>query len=233
MINHNFFLISQIGHEATLWFLLFLSVVGVAIALERFFFLRAWKKSTSLVKDEVQQSIETHRLHWLEQFHTHFSHLDPDPGTHIMSQYLTENPSLIKEVSHSFILSTKIQLEARLNILASIGTNAPFIGLLGTIFGVMDAFYSLGMANESTAPIVMLGISKALLATAVGLLVAIPAIVSYNFLKRKIRLILDYMEYIRSGMILYTQSEKEAPPSDSDEEPSKKTNSPFDKKVQF
>ena len=232
MISHNFFLISQIGHEATLWFLLFLSIVGLAIALERFFFLRSWKKSIHLVKDEVQQSIETYRLHWLEQFHNHFSHLDPDPGTQIMSQYLKENPSLIKEVSHSFILSTKIQLEARLNILASIGTNAPFIGLLGTIFGVMDAFYSLGMADESTASIVMLGISKALLATAIGLLVAIPAIVSYNFLKRRIRLLLDDMEYIRSGMILYVQS-LEQEPSPSDEKSSKKTNNPLDKKVQF
>ena len=232
MIHNNFFLISQVGHSVTLWLLLLLSVVGLAIGLERFFFLRSWKKSINLVKNEVQQSIETYRLHWLEKFHTHFSHLDPDPGTHIMSQYLTENPSLIKEASHSFILSTKIQMEARLNILASIGTNAPFIGLLGTIFGVMDAFYSLGMTDESTAPIVMLGISKALLATAVGLLVAIPAIVSYNFLKRKIRLLLDYMEYIRSGMILYAQSlETEAPPSD--EKPNKKNNNPLDKKVQF
>ena len=230
MISHHFFLISQIGHEATLWFLLFLSVVGLAIALERFFFLRSWKKSISLVKNEVQQSIETYRLHWLEQFHTHFADLDPDPGTQIMSQYLKENPSLIKEASHSFILSTKIKLEARLNILASIGTNAPFIGLLGTIFGVMDAFYSLGMADESTAPIVMLGISKALLATAVGLLVAIPAIVSYNFLKRKIRLLLDYMEYIRSGMILYTQSLNQDPPPSSKKPPA---NNPLDKKVQF
>ena len=231
MISHNFFLISQIGHEVTLWFLLFLSIVGLAIALERFFFLRSWKKSINLVKGEVQQSIETYRLHWLEQFHNHFSHLDPDPGTQVMSQYLKENPSLIKEVSHSFILSTKIQLEARLNILASIGTNAPFIGLLGTIFGVMDAFYSLGMADESTAPIVMLGISKALLATAVGLLVAIPAIVSYNFLKRKIRLLLDHLEYIRSGMILYAQSLNQEPPPSSDEKPP--ANNPLDKKVQF
>ncbi len=208
MIIKKIFFISQIGHEATLWFLLLLSVVGLAVALERFFFLKSWKKSIQMVKNEIQQSIETSRLNWIEQLHIKFSNLEPDPGTQLISHYIKKHPSLIKDVIHNFILSKKIQFESRLNILATIGTNAPFIGLLGTIFGVMDAFYSLGLASEAAAPIVMLGISKALLATAIGLLVAIPSIVAYNFLRRKVQILLDHLEYIQSGMVLYTNSLK-------------------------
>lgn len=80
-----------------------------------------------------------------------------------------------------------IALTNHLTILSSIGANAPYIGLLGTVFGILITFYDLGNASGNMDPsAIMIGLSLALKATAVGLLVAIPAILFYNALLRKV-----------------------------------------------
>ncbi len=84
----------------------------------------------------------------------------------------------------------KLLLEKRLGILATFGNNAPFIGLFGTVLGVLKAFHDLGVSNEFGIKVVMEGISEALVATALGLFVAIPCVVAYNYFVRKIKTIL-------------------------------------------
>jgi biopolymer transport protein TolQ len=71
-------------------------------------------------------------------------------------------------------------MEQRLTWLASIGAISPFIGLFGTIMGIVDAFHGLGMEGTATLRAVAPGVSEALITTAAGLLVAIPAVVAYN-----------------------------------------------------
>lgn len=83
-----------------------------------------------------------------------------------------------------------IALTNHLTILSSIGANAPYIGLLGTVFGILVTFYDLGKAGGNIDPAtIMIGLSLALKATAVGLLVAIPAILFYNALLRKVEVL--------------------------------------------
>ncbi len=84
----------------------------------------------------------------------------------------------------------RLILEKRLGILATFGNNAPFIGLFGTILGVMNAFSTLGDAANISTKLVMVGISEALVATAMGLLVAIPSVAAYNYFIRRLRKIL-------------------------------------------
>jgi biopolymer transport protein ExbB len=71
--------------------------------------------------------------------------------------------------------------------LGSVGSNAPFIGLLGTVFGILKTFADLSAATSGGPQVVMAGISEALIATAVGLLVAIPAVVFYNLCKARVK----------------------------------------------
>ncbi len=118
-----------------LGFLLFLSVVVVAIALERI-----WFYATMRVSD-----YEDKRL-------------------------------------------LEIDLYKRLTLIATIGSNAPYVGLLGTVAGIMVTFSELG--NSADTQNIMVGLSLALKATAAGLLVAIPSIVFYNLLIRKAEVIL-------------------------------------------
>jgi biopolymer transport protein ExbB len=75
-------------------------------------------------------------------------------------------------------------LEKRLLILATLGNNAPFIGLLGTVLGVIRAFHDLGASSGQGPEVVMQGLAEALVATAVGILVALPCVASYNYLQK-------------------------------------------------
>ena len=87
-------------------------------------------------------------------------------------------------------LELKLALEKRLGILATFGNNAPFIGLFGTVLGIMQAFHDLGQSSQFGVKVVMEGISQALVATAMGLFVAIPSVIAYNYFVRKIKTIL-------------------------------------------
>jgi len=71
-------------------------------------------------------------------------------------------------------------LDTHLNFLASVGSVSPYIGLLGTVWGIMNAFRGLGSVQQATLATVAPGIAEALIATAIGLFAAIPAVVAYN-----------------------------------------------------
>ena len=83
----------------------------------------------------------------------------------------------------------ELHLTRKLHLIATIGTNAPYLGLLGTVLGIMLTFYDIGTAGFDTAKI-MTGLALALKATALGLLVAIPAVTLYNLLLRRCKVLL-------------------------------------------
>ncbi len=85
------------------------------------------------------------------------------------------------------IMRQNIEMEKGLGTLASISSAAPFIGLFGTVIGVIDAFYSIGSQGSSNIAVVAPGISAALVATAFGLFTAIPALMAYNSFRDKTR----------------------------------------------
>ncbi|MFA6788675.1 MAG: MotA/TolQ/ExbB proton channel family protein [Arcobacteraceae bacterium] len=91
-------------------------------------------------------------------------------------------------------IQIRIALEKRLGILATFGNNAPFIGLFGTVLGVINAFHALSNGNDFKVNVVMGGISEALVATAAGLFVAIPCVIAYNYFVRKIKMTLLEIE---------------------------------------
>ena len=90
----------------------------------------------------------------------------------------------------------ELELTKKLHIIATIGSNAPYIGLLGTVLGIMLTFYSIGREGLIDTGKIMIGLALALKATAVGLIVAIPSVVFYNFLLRKVKVIMMRWEII-------------------------------------
>ena len=86
--------------------------------------------------------------------------------------------------------SLELALTKRLHLIASVGSNAPYIGLLGTVLGIMFTFYSMGVNGLMDTGKIMIGLAMALKVTAVGLLVAIPAVFLYNLLLRKVKVML-------------------------------------------
>ena len=96
-------------------------------------------------------------------------------------------------------------LEKRLSMLATVGSSAPYIGLLGTVWGVMHAFQSLGNVQHATLAAVAPGISEALIATAIGLFAAIPAVIAYNSLSNKVDRLLNEYENFAGGFLTILQ----------------------------
>ncbi len=103
-------------------------------------------------------------------------------------------------------LRERAAAERGLVLLGTLGNNAPFVGLFGTVLGIIRAFRDLGTANSVGPSVVMTGISEALVATAVGILVAIPAVVAYNLCQRSIR-VMDYRLDEASEAILAVATE--------------------------
>ncbi|MEI7973576.1 MAG: MotA/TolQ/ExbB proton channel family protein, partial [Bdellovibrio sp.] len=96
-------------------------------------------------------------------------------------------------------------LEKSLGFLATIGSNAPYIGLLGTVLGIMKAFHDLATAPEAGQQTVMAGISLALVATAAGLFVAIPAVVAYNAYQKQVKGILQSLDALKEMCLAYAK----------------------------
>jgi biopolymer transport protein ExbB len=96
----------------------------------------------------------------------------------------------IKFPDYSDRKGLELALTERLHLIASVGSNAPYIGLLGTVLGIMFTFYSMGQNGFMDTGKIMIGLALALKVTAVGLLVAIPAVFIYNLLLRKAKVIL-------------------------------------------
>lgn len=86
--------------------------------------------------------------------------------------------------------SLELELTKKIHLIATIGSNAPYIGLLGTVLGIMLTFYMIGKEGFMDTGKIMAGLALALKATAIGLLVAIPAVSLYNFLLRKVKVLL-------------------------------------------
>jgi biopolymer transport protein ExbB len=111
------------------------------------------------------------------------------------------------------------KLERGLAFLGTVGNNAPFVGLFGTVVGVIHAFEELGhsapghptggMAGQVASQAVMAGIAEALVATAVGILVALPAVAAYNYLQRRVTSLLNGSDVLGNLVLAYVSSEGE------------------------
>ena len=86
------------------------------------------------------------------------------------------------------------RLEKYLTFLATTGATAPFIGLFGTVWGIMSAFEKIGQSGSASLAVVAPGIAEALIATAIGLVAAIPAVMGYNHFQHKIKVLISEMD---------------------------------------
>ena len=98
------------------------------------------------------------------------------------------------------------RLENNLAFLATVGSTSPYVGLFGTVWGILNSFMALGGVQSATIAMVAPGIAEALIATAVGLLVAIPAVVAFNMLKAKVKHITDDANLLAATLLASLKS---------------------------
>ena len=99
-----------------------------------------------------------------------------------------------KRVSKVSLMRQEDLLESRISFLSTVASASPYIGLFGTVWGIMNSFRGLAQTSQATLSVVPPGISEALIATALGLFAAIPALIAYNFFVKRINTILNRYE---------------------------------------
>ncbi|MNL26742.1 Biopolymer transport protein ExbB [compost metagenome] len=111
----------------------------------------------------------------------------------------------LEEIFNTYALTERPELEKFLGFLATVGSNAVYVGLFGTVLGIMKAFNDLANAPEAGQQTVMAGISMALVATAAGLFVAIPAVISYNVYTKQVRGIFHSLDSVKELCLAYAK----------------------------
>ncbi len=113
----------------------------------------------------------------------------------------------VKRILRRYETLESVKLEKYLNFLATTGSTAPFIGLFGTVWGIMNAFHGIGAAGSASLAVVAPGIAEALIATAVGLAAAIPAVIAYNYyLSMSRKMIIEMEDFSEDLLELFTKT---------------------------
>jgi biopolymer transport protein TolQ len=148
------------------------------------------------------------RSHWTDKI--------PGRGRHVVSDELNGDTAMeadlfeVGRFERQLRLAASeetMRLESLLPFLATTGSATPFIGLFGTVWGVMNAFHGIGLRGTATLATVAPGISEALIATAAGLAAAIPAVIAYNHFLSQIRVISTEMDNFASEFASYAERE--------------------------
>jgi biopolymer transport protein ExbB/TolQ len=174
------------GAAWVLWLLVGLSVLSIALIVERALFFARLRVDLTQVTEQLRKDLAAGELERAGK------RLEAVPGveTRIALEGLRAyagGPDAVAEAMTAAKAAQRVWLERHLAFLGTLGNNAPFIGLFGTVIGIIKAFHDLSLDNSSGAKVVMAGISEALVATALGLFVAIPAVVAFNTFQRRIR----------------------------------------------
>ncbi|MDE3269321.1 MAG: MotA/TolQ/ExbB proton channel family protein [Pseudomonadota bacterium] len=194
--------ISLLGTEWVLWLLVLLSVLSVTIMLERGWCFLTLRIDFTHFSHELQRCLHS-------QEHDRALQLCAQSKTPESSIALVacENINASKDEIAHMMLATQLKqrqrLERGLVVLGTLGNNAPFIGLFGTVLGIIQAFNALSLNPAGGVAVVMAGISEALVATAIGLLVAIPAVIAFNGFQRLVKKRLANTDALMKMMLAY------------------------------
>lgn len=173
-------------------------------------FLNVFSRSSSLSElyQACRNTPSSPLLEVFEEGYRELSRLLSPSGPHSRAQsdgaVVATQAGGIENVSRSMRMAQTraiTNLEKYLTFLASTGSTAPFIGLFGTVWGIMTAFRNIGLTGSANLATVAPGIAEALIATAVGLFAAIPAVVAYNSFLSRIRVITADIENFSSDLI--------------------------------
>lgn len=186
MLEQGMMAFALLGAGWVLWLLVALSIGVAAISLERTWFLTRDGSAPAALGQAVNAYLGGGDAAAFQ------STLQELPGLEARilkagMEVANLGPEAADKAMTGTATAEKLKMERGLAFIATVGANAPFLGLFGTVLGIIKAFHDLALDTSEASTAVMAGISEALVATAVGLLVAIPAVVLYNTFSRWVR----------------------------------------------
>jgi biopolymer transport protein ExbB/biopolymer transport protein TolQ len=199
--------------KGIVWVLAIMSVYSLTIMIQKWWGLRKAQQETRKFAPEFSQFLEednlTEAIKLAEGYKK--SHV-----ARVLGGALSEIKPLILDGSVTVadinsaeravereMLMTIVQLKRGLGVLATVGATAPFVGLLGTTMGIVNAFTGMAASGSGGLSAISAGVAEALITTAFGLLVAIPAVWAYNYFQTKIDNLTAEMTYSSKEMIDY------------------------------
>ncbi len=207
MLSEKIFAIVHYADQAVLFVLVMMSIISIAMIFERYISLKKVSENSAAIRAKIKLILRDNNLAGFEDLAKDTDSLEGRAASQAL-RYLRESGresggAGSEELFNTFMLNEKPELEKYLAVLATVASNAPFIGLLGTVLGIMKAFNDLAQATAAGQQTVMAGISVALIATAAGLFVAIPAGIFYNYYNRQVRSIYTSLESVKELALAY------------------------------
>lgn len=205
MFAEKIFAVAHVADQAVLIILLIMSVVSVGMIFERFFSLRKVSAASKQVRGRIRQALQSNSVEDFEDLARDPSSLEGRAASYALRHMKDAGSRGVEELFNTFALTERPELERFLGFLATVGSNAPYIGLFGTVLGIMKAFQDLAQVSDGGQQAVMAGISSALVATATGLFVAIPAVIFYNYYSKQVKGILQSLESVKELCLAYAK----------------------------
>jgi biopolymer transport protein ExbB len=175
------------GAQWVMYVLIFCSVINFAIIFDRlFYFLKYRGDFASFIKNLSERLQTKEPLEKIAAWCSGQNMLEASVAA-VGLERGAESERSAEESMMATMIAARTRFEKGIIILGTLGNNTPFIGLFGTIIGIIQAFHALSTSANAGPEVVMSSIAEALVATAIGILVAIPAVISYNFFNRAIK----------------------------------------------
>lgn len=212
-ITERFLAFTLLGAEWVLWLLIGLSIVSFAIMIERAYYFLTHNVDVDSLGVDLRRMLGKGAV---ADARSRVKGSDTAEMT-VMAAGLDEVERGVDAVAEAMVgrkAHERMRLERNLAFLGTLGNNAPFIGLFGTVLGIIRAFHELSGnqgGGTSGAAVVMAGISEALVCTAVGLMVAIPAVIGFNYFNRRVRQTLANVDSLAHVVLAQLKGEGEAP----------------------
>jgi biopolymer transport protein ExbB/TolQ len=185
-LTEKFLGFALLGAEWVMWLLVVLSIISVAVMIERLRFILSRRVDIDALRHDAVVCLGKKDPEGFDKKYGASDSIQAAVGL----AGLRAAPRGSEAAAEAMIAAKtrkRKELEKNLAYLGTLGNNAPFIGLFGTVIGIIKAFKDLADNSQKGAEAVMSGISEALVATAIGLLVALPAVMMFNYLNRRVR----------------------------------------------
>jgi biopolymer transport protein ExbB len=180
-----------------MWLLVGLSVVCLAIILERAYFLIASRDDIDVLRDALIDRLKTGDFDAAATGLRNSKSFEARVAGAGLSD-ASYGATVVRERMVAETLLAKLSMERNLAFLGTVGNNAPFVGLLGTVIGIIRAFHALNETAGQVSAGLMAEVGEALVATAIGIMVAIPAVAAFNLFQRVIKARLGRAEELSS-----------------------------------
>jgi biopolymer transport protein ExbB/TolQ len=197
-----------LGSEWVMYLLIALSVVSVGIALERGWFFVQRRADLGALLDELKGLLARGETQKAREAMAKSDSL-PARVAHAGLEALPRGTHAADETMQSVLLRERATYERGLAYLGTLGNNAPFVGLFGTVLGIIRSFRDLAQNSQQGAQAVMSGIAEALVATAVGLLVALPAVAVFNMFNRYLRSLTANADAVSHLILSFSEDARE------------------------